>query len=92
MRVVILRLGSVGVLDATGARALGEIVDQLTEREITVLLKGASVEHTRLLEAVGTLGPVLARGHVFDDLPAAVAHSRTHVARAAHLHEAGDGR
>ena len=43
-----------------------------------MLLKGASPEHTRLLAAVGTLAPVVPR-HVFDDLPAAVAHARKHV-------------
>jgi sulfate permease, SulP family len=81
VRVVILRLGSIGVLDATGARALGEIVDQLADRDITVLLKGASIEHTRLLTEVGTLAPALRRHHVFADLPSAVAHARKHVAR-----------
>jgi SulP family sulfate permease len=81
VRVVILRLSAVGLLDATGARALGEIVEQLADRGITVLLKGANAEHTRLLTAVGTLAPVLAHGHVFEDLPAAVAHARKHVAR-----------
>ena len=81
VRVVILRLSGVGFLDASGARALGDIVDQLTERRITVLLKGASREHTRLLTAVGTLAPLLDRGHVFADLPAAVAHAREHVSR-----------
>ena len=81
VRVVILRLSGVDLLDATGARALGEIVEQLEDRGITVLLKGASTGHTRLLTAVGTLAPVQARGHVFSDLPAAVAHARKHVAR-----------
>ena len=84
VRVVILRLSGVGMLDATGARALGEIVEQLADRGITVLLKGASPEHTRLLAAVGTLAPVLSQHHVFDDLPAAVAHARKHVARLGH--------
>jgi SulP family sulfate permease len=79
VRVVILRLSNMAMLDATGARALGEIVEQLAERHIIVLLKGASSEHTRLLAAVGTLAPVLRRGHVFSDLPAAVAHARTHL-------------
>jgi SulP family sulfate permease len=65
VRVVILRLSNMAMLDATGARALGEIVEQLAERHIIVLLKGASSEHTRLLAAVGTLAPVLRRGHVF---------------------------
>ena len=84
VRVVILRLSGVGMLDASGARALGDIVDQLADRGITVLLKGARPEHTRLLTAVGTLAPLLARGHVFDDLPAAVAHARKHVTRHHH--------
>lgn len=81
VRVVILRLSGVGMLDASGARALGEIVDQLADRDITVLLKGANIEHARLLTAVGTLAPLLARGHVFDYLPAAIAHARKHVTR-----------
>jgi SulP family sulfate permease len=84
VRVVILRLSAVAMLDATGARALGDIVTQLTDRNITVLLKGASPQHTRLLTAVGTLSPVLARGHVFDDLPSAIAHAAKHVARKSH--------
>lgn len=81
VRVVILRLSGVGMLDATGARALGEVAEQLHERGITVLLKGASPEHTRLLHAVGALAPVAARDHVFETLPDAVAHAREHVAR-----------
>jgi SulP family sulfate permease len=79
VRVVILRLSSLLMLDASGAKALGDIVDHLAERNITVLFKGASPEHTRLLEAVGTLAPLLARGHVFADLPSALAHAATHV-------------
>ena len=91
VRVVILRLSGVDLLDATGARALGEIVEQLNDRGITVLLKGASTQHTRLLTAVGTLEPVLARGHVFSDLPSAVAHARKHVARLREEHAGRDG-
>ncbi len=84
VRVVILRLSDMAMLDATGARALGEIVEQLAERGITVLLKGASPEHTRLLTAVGTLSPLLAQNHVFTSLTDAVAHARKHVARMDH--------
>ena len=83
VRVVILRLAGVGLLDASGARALGEIVDVLESRGMTVLVKGATGEHRRLLEAVGTLRPLLDRGHVFDDLPGAVTHALHHVARPA---------
>jgi sulfate permease, SulP family len=80
VRVIILRLGSVAVLDATAARSLGELVRQHEDRGITVLVKGASAEHTRLLTAVGALAPVAARGHVFATLPEAVAHAGRHVA------------
>ncbi len=80
VRVVILRLSSVALLDASGARALGEVVEDLEERGITVLVKGASPGHLRLLDAVGTLSPLVDRGHVFGDLPEAVAHALTHVA------------
>jgi len=84
VRVVILRMSSMAMLDATGARALGEIVAQLGDRGITVLMKGASAEHTRLLTAVGTLGSVRAQGHVFTDLSDAISHAAKHVARLDH--------
>ena len=79
VRVVILRLSSLVMLDASGARALGELVGQLAERDITVFFKGASDEHIRLLTAVGALAPVMARGHLFDDLPSALAHAGHHI-------------
>jgi SulP family sulfate permease len=79
VRVVILRLGSVVMLDATGARVLGEIVEDLHRRGITVLVKGARPEHRRLLGAVGTLAPLVERGHVFATFPEAVAHAARHV-------------
>jgi SulP family sulfate permease len=80
VRVVILRLRGVAMLDASGARALGEVVEDLEERGITVLVKGVRLEHLRVLEAVGTLRPLVDRGHVFAELPEAVAHALTHVA------------
>jgi SulP family sulfate permease len=86
VRVVILRLSSMAMLDATGARAVGDIVEQLHRRDITVLLKGATVEHNRLLETVGALQRARSHGHVFATLPEAVAHARKHVARQQHQH------
>ena len=79
VRVVILRLGTVAMLDATGARVLGEIVEHLQRRGITVLVKGVSGEHRRLLSAVGTLAPLVERGHVFATFPEAVAHAARHL-------------
>jgi SulP family sulfate permease len=80
VRVVILRLSAVALLDASGARALGEVVEDLEERGITVLVKGASAEHLRLLGAVGALRALADRDHLFADLPSAVAHALQHVA------------
>jgi SulP family sulfate permease len=77
-----LRLPELHVLDATGAQALGEIVSQLEERGITVLIKGPRPEHLRVLEAVGVLDRLAHERHLFDDLDAAIAHAREHVARA----------
>ncbi|HLU42433.1 MAG TPA: SulP family inorganic anion transporter [Microthrixaceae bacterium] len=80
VRVVILRLPQVKVLDATGAQAIREIIDDLEHRGITVLVKGARPEHLRVLEAVGALDRLTRDGHVFADLSDAVAHAREHVA------------
>jgi SulP family sulfate permease len=79
--VIILRLGSMGMLDATGARGLGELVSRLSSRGITVLLKGVTPEHARVLAAVGALAPLVERGHVFATLPEAVTHAAQHVDR-----------
>jgi SulP family sulfate permease len=79
--VVILRLPDLQHLDATGAQALGEVVDQLEARHVTVLVKGPRPEHRRVLEAVGTLDRLAHERHLFDDLDDAIAHARLHVAR-----------
>lgn len=81
VEVVILRLPGLQVLDATGAQALGQIVDDLEHRGITVLLKGPRPEHLRVLEAVGALDRLAHERHLFTDLDAAIAHAREHVAR-----------
>jgi SulP family sulfate permease len=83
VRVVILRLPDVQAMDATGAHALGEIVADLESRDITVLLKGPRPEHLRILGAVGALDHLAHENHLFADLDTAIAHARTHVARAA---------
>jgi len=84
VQVVILRLPDLQVLDATGAQALGEIVAQLEARGITVLLKGPRPEHLKVLEAVGVLDRLAHERHLFDNLDAAIAHARLHVARSEH--------
>lgn len=84
VRVVVLRLGNLALLDATGARALGDIIRQLGDRDIAVLVKVNDQSHLRLLRTVGALADLDARGHVHADLPAALAHARKHVLRLDH--------
>jgi len=83
VKVVILRLPGLQMLDATGAQALGEIVEDLEHRHITVLLKGPRPEHLRVLRAVGAIDRLASEHHLFGDLDEAVAHARLHVRRAA---------
>ena len=81
VRVIVLRFPDLQVLDATGARALGELVAELEGRGITVLLKGVRPEHRRVLEAVGSLDRLAHERHVFDDLEVAMEHARHHARR-----------
>ena len=87
--VVILRLSGLTMLDATGADALASVIDALEARGITVLVKGARDEHGRMLGAVGIVASLADKGHVFDDLPTAVAHARRHVMRTVGLGDVG---
>ncbi|ADG74937.1 sulphate transporter [Cellulomonas flavigena DSM 20109] len=82
VRVVVLRLGNVRVLDASGANALVEIVTDLRRRGIVVLLKGLRPEHRKLAEGIGVLDALGEPRHLFDDLDDALEHARSHVRRA----------
>jgi SulP family sulfate permease len=77
--VVILRLSHLQVVDATGARALTDLVLELDRRDVTVLVKGIQPRHRKLLEAVGLNRTLRHESHLFADLPAAVEHARSHV-------------
>jgi SulP family sulfate permease len=83
VQVVILRLPGLQMLDATGAQALGEVIEELESRGVTVLLKGPRTAHLELLRDVGVLDRLAHENHLFADLDAAIAHARTHVRRAA---------
>ena len=82
VEVVILRLSHVQLVDATGARALADLVLELERRGVTVLVKGIQPQHRKLLEAVGLHRMLRHESHLFADLPAAVEHARTHVLQA----------
>ena len=71
------------LVDATGARTLTDLVTALEQRGITVLVKGIRQEHASLLGRLGLIDSLRHPHHLFADLAPAVAHARSHVARAA---------
>lgn len=79
--VVILRMSRLELVDATGARVLGEIAQALERRGVTVLIKGVQPRHESLFRSVGVLDALRHQNHLFTDLPAAIAHARSHVRR-----------
>jgi sulfate permease, SulP family len=79
--VVILRLSQLQVLDATGARVISEMVHGLERRGITVLIKGIQQGHLKVATRVGVIAALRHQNHLFTDLPAAVEHARSHIAR-----------
>lgn len=79
VHVIILVLSDVRVMDASGARALTEIITDLQRRGITVLLKGLDAQQLRMSTTVGVLDALGTSEHYFLDLQAAVAHARNHV-------------
>jgi len=79
--VVIVRMSRLELVDATGAHVLSEIVHRLEGRGVTVLIKGVREGHTELFRTVGVLGALRHERHLFDTLPDAVDHARSHVRR-----------
>lgn len=81
--VVILRMSQLQILDATGARVITDIIQALERRGVTVLVKGIQDRHLHLATKVGVIESLRHHKHLFSDLPSAVEHARSHVARAA---------
>lgn len=81
VEVVIIRMSQLQSLDATGAKAITDIVNTLERRGITVLVKGVQDRHLRLITRVGVLESLRHRKHLFTALEPAVDHARSHVAR-----------
>jgi SulP family sulfate permease len=72
--VVLLKLSEVTAIDASGALALREAIEELHDRNVTVHLAGVRPEHHRTLAALGVLDLVEERVHA--DAPAALAALR----------------
>ena len=80
--VVILRMSQLELVDASGAHILTEMVRALERRGMTVLIKGVKTGHVDLFRQVGVLGALRHHKHLFDEMPAAIEHARSHVERA----------
>jgi SulP family sulfate permease len=89
VHVVILRLKGLTFIDASGAEALAQIIADLDERGITVLVKGARAEHGRILATAGIPADLDGKGHLFDELDAAIVHARWHVHHSGRMGDIG---
>jgi SulP family sulfate permease len=79
--IVILRLSQLQLIDATGAHALAELVTMLERRGVTVLIKGVRPEHAELMSRLDVIAALRHPNHLFDDLPTAIEHARSHIVR-----------
>jgi SulP family sulfate permease len=75
--VVILRMSAITTMDATGALMLGEAVEHLQHRGITVLMYGITDAHHELLSTLDVAADLRARGLVFAHTPDAIAYARS---------------
>ena len=80
IQVLILRLGRVTTLDATGARILDDAIRSLERRGIAVLVSGVRPGHREVLRRSGALVDLDARGRVFPTTPDAIEVARQLVA------------
>lgn len=75
-QVIILRLSTLQIVDATGANALAELVAGLERRGATVLIKGVRPEHRMMLSQLGVIGALSSDDHLFEELEPAVELAR----------------
>lgn len=81
VEVVIIRMSQLQILDATGAQVITELIHALERRGVTVLVKGIQTRHLQLAERVGVIASLRHQNHLFDDLPSAIEHARSHIVR-----------
>ncbi len=83
VEVVIIRMSQLQILDATGAQVITELIHALERRGVTVLVKGIQTRHLQLAERVGVIASLRHQNHLFEDLPSAIEHARSHIVRGA---------
>lgn len=77
VQVIILRLSRLTTVDATGAHVLGDAINRLEHRGITVLLSGIRPQHGQVLFRLGVAEHLRRDGLIFPDTPAAIGYART---------------
>lgn len=77
--VVILRMSRITTIDASGALVLGDAIERLQRRGITVYVSGIRDGHHRPLRALGVIARLDEAGHVFPTTPEAIAAAREHL-------------
>lgn len=75
-RVVILRVGHVTHLDASGAKLIDDLVATLERHGAIVLISGLQADHERTVELLDVLANLRAEGRVFPTTPDAIAAAR----------------
>ncbi|GAA4590269.1 SulP family inorganic anion transporter [Planotetraspora phitsanulokensis] len=81
--VVILRMSRVTTIDASGALVLGDAIQRLERRNITVYVSGIRDGHHQPLHALGVIARLDQAGQVFATTPEAISAARDR------LHHAG---
>ncbi|MEU6859724.1 SulP family inorganic anion transporter [Glycomyces sp. NPDC046736] len=76
VRVVVLRMGRVSTMDASGATVLADAIKRLEHRGIAVYLSGLEPVHAKPLEALGILEPLWQQGRLFEHTSEAIAAAR----------------
>ncbi len=81
VKVVILRMSRVSAMDATGAQILGDTIDRLEHRDITVIVSGIARGHDDILSTLGVGDRLRREGRIFATTPEAIAHAKEIVAK-----------
>ncbi|MBB5908476.1 SulP family inorganic anion transporter [Actinoalloteichus hymeniacidonis] len=76
-RIVILRMSRISGIDATGAQALDEAIEELEREGVVVLLSELRDVHARPLLGLPNLERIRTTGRIFLELADAVDHART---------------
>lgn len=78
IKVVVISMSHVGILDASGANALAEVLEALVDRGVTPIIKGLRPEHLKVATNVGLIGALESHSHLFEELTDAIEHARAH--------------